>query len=205
MNEVLIGTGNHKFNILVTIGEQIIALIMVLICIHFKLGILVLIIPGYFQTAFKQGFGWWFINKKIINLKINPWQNWIAPFCAGICYYLLFWGIRDLLSFIFPPLVVIIIFVLLGIYFLPICYFFALGLFGGYDVHTLEDLRKGADLSGPSKIVVKPWYYGAKAGSKISPLFGKFAMQYQGVGEEIRELMLAKKAHQLKKVPTDDD
>jgi O-antigen/teichoic acid export membrane protein len=196
MNEVLIGTGNHKFNILVTIGEQLISLTSVIVCIYLRLGIFVLIIPGYFQTAFKQGFGWWFINTRIINLKINVWQNWIAPLGAGIVYFGLFWGIKAFLVQIAPPLVVIIIFVLLGIYILPgIGYFLPLGLLGGYDNHTLEDLERAAELAGPSKIVVFPWRWGARLGCKLSPLHGKFPMEYSGVGEEIADLMRQKREH----------
>jgi hypothetical protein len=206
MNEVLIGTGNHRFNILVTIGEQLVALIVVIVCINLRMGIFVLIIPGYFQTTFKQGFGWWFINNKIVHLKINPWQSWIAPLGAGLCYTLLFWGIREFLLLFTTPLITIVIFVLLGIYILPgVGYFLPLGLLGGYDDHTLEDLRKAVDLSGPSKIVVKPWHWGASIGSRISSLYNRFPLQYAGVGEEILQLMKDKKQNMLKKAPEDID
>lgn len=205
MNEVLIGTGNHKFNILVTIGEQIISLTMVIICIYLRLGILVLIIPGYFQTAFKQGFGWWFINTRIIHLKVNPWQNWIAPFGAGVCYYFVFWAIRDGLILIFTPLVAVIIFIVLGIYILPgIGYFLPLGLLGGYDIHTLEDMKNAVELSGPSKIMVKPWYWGAKTGSAHSRLFNKFPLDYTGVGDEITALMELKRKNMVFKPSLDE-
>jgi hypothetical protein len=109
----------------------------------------------------------------------------------------LFWGIKALLLLFLPPLAVIILFVLLGIYALPgIGYFLPLGLFGGYDEHTLEDLRKAVELSGPSKFIVRLWYVGAQFGSKMSPLYRKFPMAYQNVAEEVHELMLSKKQQQ---------
>lgn len=198
MNEVLIGTGNHKFNIAITIAEQIVSLIVTIICIQLRLGIMVLIIPGYFQTALKQGFGWWFINKKIINLKINPWQNWIAPAVAGIFYYVVFYFFNILFSIILGDnneLIKIVILLILGIYICPgIFYYSVVALLGGYDDNTLRDFRKAVELSGPSKIVVNLWYKGANFGAKHSKLHNRFPMKYEHVEQEIQELTRMKKA-----------
>jgi hypothetical protein len=59
----------------------------------------------------------------------------------------------------------------------------------------LEDLQRATALAGPSKFVVHPWYLGARLGSKLSFLFGKFPMAYTEVAEEIMDLMRKKKAH----------
>lgn len=197
MNEVLIGTGHHKFNILITIAEQLVSLIVTIICIQLRLGIMVLIIPGYFQTALKQGFGWWFINKKIINLKINSWQNWIAPAIAGVFYYIIFYSLNKLFDIILGgsyELIKIIILLVLGIYVLPgFLYFSVIALFGGYDDNTLRDFKKAVELSGPSKIIVNLWYKGANFGAKHSKLHNKFPMNYDHVEQEIKELTEMKK------------
>ena len=198
MNEVLIGTGNHKFNVIITVIEQVVNLILVIICINLQLGIYVLIIPGFFQTAVKQGIGWLYINFRIINLKFNPWQNWGATAISGVIYFFFLAGIHQLLILFVAPfasyVVVLIVMVLLSIYLLPgIGYFLPLALVGGYDKHTLEDLKKAVELSGPSKAIVTLWYKGAAFGAKISPLHGKVPMTYQNVGEEIEELMRMKK------------
>ncbi len=195
MNEVLIGTGNHKFNVFITVFEQIVSLITVIVCIQLELGVFVLIIPGYTQTFVKQGAGWWYINKKIINLRINAWQNWVAPFFAGTIYFFLFFGLRSAFKTIFTnQIYTIVLIIVLGIYILPgLGYFFPIALFGGYDEHTLKDLERAVELSGPSKFLVKYWYKGARWGSEICPWFGKYPLDYSGVGKEIDELMKMKK------------
>lgn len=198
MNEVLIGTGHHKFNILITIAEQITTLIASLIFIKLELGIYVLLLPGFFQTAIKQGFGWWFINTRIIDLKINVWQNWIAPAMAGALYFLLFFGLNTLFGLILTPYITkfgsLAVLIILGIYVFPgPFYFLPLAFFGGYDDNTLTDLKKGAQLAGPSKPIAVLWYKGAAFGAKISPLHNRFPMAYEKVGEEIRELTKMKK------------
>ncbi|MBD3352854.1 MAG: hypothetical protein GF364_15320 [Candidatus Lokiarchaeota archaeon] len=198
MNEVLIGTGNHKFNIAITVAEQLVTLIASIICIKLELGIFVLIFPGFFQTALKQGLGWWYINNKIIDLKINPWQNWIATGMAGILYFMVIYFLKWLFSFTLTPLITnigtIAVLVLLGIYILPgLFYFLPVGLFGGYDTHTLTDFEKAVELSGPSKFIIKMWYKGAEFGSKKSKLHNKFPMAYDNVENEVNELMEMKK------------
>ncbi|NMC04140.1 MAG: hypothetical protein GYA24_02955 [Candidatus Lokiarchaeota archaeon] len=196
MNEVLIGTGHHKFNIIITVVEQIVSMSAILTCIYFQLGIYILIIPGYLSTAAKQGAGWIYITRKIIPLhfKKAAWQNWIATAMAGFMYYwvvqLVFW----LLGRILPVAIAAIIVVVLGIYVLPgPGYFFPLAFLGGYDEHTIEDFKNAVMLAGPSKIVVVPWYKCAALAARASPLHDRFPMYYEQVAEEIAELMAMKK------------
>ena len=194
MNEVLIGTGNHKFNISITVVESVVKLVASVILISMEYGIWVIIFANILATVVKQGIGWVFINRKIVSLHFNVWQMWLVPFLAGGCYYLIISGLFTLLNLfgdtVIFGVVVIGIIMLIGIYILPgPCYFFFLGLFGGYDEHTLEDLRKGCLLAGPSKRIVKPWYTWAKRGAKHSKFHGKFPMYYNCVAQEIQELM----------------
>lgn len=198
MNEVLIGTGHHKFNVAITVGEQLVLLTTTLVCLQYQLGIFVLIIPGYFQTAFKQGVGWVYINRRIIDLHFNPWQSWGATGIAGAGYYLLitgvYRGLDALLTPVLTPIGTIALTIVLAIYVLPgPGYFLTIGLLGGYDDHTLADLERAVALAGPSKIIVRQWYRMAAVGAR-SPLHGKFPMYTTGVDEEIRDLMAQKAA-----------
>jgi hypothetical protein len=150
-------------------------------------------------TLSKQGIGWVYITRKIINLHFNPWQMWIVPLFSGLIYYFIinfaFKGLNILLTN--SPngvsIASIVIIVILGIYILPgPCYFLFLGLFGGFDKYTLKDLEKAVQLAGLSKIIVVPWYIFAKIGCR-SPLFNKFPMYSLNVEKEIEELMIMKK------------
>ncbi|MEX2728771.1 MAG: lipopolysaccharide biosynthesis protein [Candidatus Sigynarchaeum springense] len=195
MNEVLIGTGHHKFNVIITIVEQIVGMTAIITCIYLQLGIYILIIPGYLSTAAKQGAGWVYITRRIIPLHFRKaaWQNWISTAMAGFVYYWVVSGVFTLLGLVVPVIYAAIACVVLGIYVLPgIGYFFPLALLGGYDKHTLEDFKNAVALAGPSKIVVVPWYKCASLAARISPLHDKFPMYYDHVGEEIEELMAMK-------------
>jgi hypothetical protein len=195
MDEVLIGTGHHKFNITITITEQIVSLTAVIICIYYQLGIFVLIIPGFCQTAVKQGCGWIYITGHIINLRFRKivWQSWIAASLAGIIYGFIIQGVFLMISLAIPRTIAALIAVVLGIYVLPgPGYYFWLALFGGYDSHTLMDFENAVNLAGPSKIIVRLWYSCAAFSARHSKLHGRFAMFYEHVGEEIQELQIAK-------------
>ncbi|MHA1891660.1 MAG: hypothetical protein ACTSYS_11775 [Promethearchaeota archaeon] len=194
MDQVLIGTGHHKFNITITIVEQLVSLMAVITCIYFQLGIFVLIIPGYFQTMVKQGIGWIYINKKIINLHFNPWQFWISTGISSFLYFLILKGLFVVLTPFIGNLYAALLLVLMGIYVFPGPFFYLpLALLGGYDKFTLEDFKNAVQLSGPSKIIVNPWYKFARLGALKSFLHGKFPMYHNNVDKEIRELMLMKK------------
>ncbi|MBN2152995.1 MAG: hypothetical protein JW839_16200 [Candidatus Lokiarchaeota archaeon] len=195
MNEVLIGTGHHKFNIIITIMEQVVGMTAILTCIYLQLGIYILIIPGYLSTAAKQGAGWIYITTRIVPLHFRKaaWQNWIATALSGFVYYWFVQAVFSLLGLFIPVIFTAIACVVLGIYVLPgIGYFFPLALLGGYDEHTLEDFKNAVALAGPSKAIVVPWYKCAALAARISPLHNKFPMQYDHVGEEIEELMAMK-------------
>jgi O-antigen/teichoic acid export membrane protein len=195
MNEVLIGTGHHKFNVIITVVEQIVGMTAMLTCIYYQLGIFILIIPGYLSTAAKQGLGWIYITTRIIPLhfRMAAWQNWISTAMAGFVYYWVIQGVFTLLGLVIPVAYAAIAVVVLGIYVLPgVGYFFPLALLGGYDKNTLEDFENAVALAGPSKVIVVPWYKCAAFAARISPLHDKFPMHHEHVSEEIEELMAMK-------------
>lgn len=193
MNEVLIGTGHHRFNIAITVLEQVVSLVAVITCIWLQLGIFVLVVPGYAQTFVKQGIGWIYINRRIINLRFNPWQNWVATGLAGVLYWVLLSVLFTTLLALAGTLVAGLAVFLLGIYVLPgPCYFLPLALLGGYDALTMEDFKNAVELAGPSKLVVVPWYRCAALGARLGKLHGRFPMYHDRVGEEIAELTAMK-------------
>nr|MDO8113595.1 hypothetical protein [Candidatus Sigynarchaeota archaeon] len=195
MDEVLIGTGHHKFNIIITIIEQIVSFSATVTCIYFQLGIVVLILPGYLSTFAKQGAGWLYITKRIIHLhfKKAAWQNWISTAISGFVYYWVVQAAFAGLSLVISRPIAAILVVVLGIYVLPgPGYFLPLGFLGGYDPHTMEDFKNAVALAGPSKVIVVPWYKCASFSARHSKLHGRFPMHFEHVGEEIAELEVMK-------------
>jgi len=72
-------------------------------------------------------------------------------------------------------------------------YFPLTAFFGGWDKTNLEEFRKVAKMSGPSKIIVVPIYKIIDRISKISKWHGKFEMPITGVVEEAIELLEIKR------------
>ncbi len=197
MNEVLIGTGHNAFNVFITVVENVVIVSMTIVFINLDAGVFVLVWPKFIATLVKQGGGWLFINRRIIDLKVNLWQSFGSTFLAGTIYYGFLAGILALLKvFLLSVLgiqVILALTLVMAIFILPgPFYYFWWGLVGGFDVNTLNDFQKSISLSGPSKFLVKPWYILAKFGSKISPLYNKSPVDSTKVGEEINMLMSQK-------------
>jgi hypothetical protein len=69
------------------------------------------------------------------------------------------------------------------------CYFPLTALLGGWDETNLEEFRKTAYMSGPSKIFVIPIYKIISWVCSKSPLHGRFQMPVSGVLQEANELL----------------
>ncbi len=80
-------------------------------------------------------------------------------------------------------------------------YFPLTGALGGFDDTNLEEFRKVARMSGPSKFIVMPVYKVVAASCKRSKLHGKYQMPVEGVIREAEELFTMKvaKRDELKK------
>jgi hypothetical protein len=87
--------------------------------------------------------------------------------------------------------VVGVIIILIG--FMIFVFPFVYALAGGWDALGLETLRKSYLLSGPSKPFIIYIYKLSVLGSKISPLYNRFSLDYSKAFEEARELVVLKK------------
>jgi sorbitol-specific phosphotransferase system component IIC len=75
---------------------------------------------------------------------------------------------------------------------LLIVYFPLTGLLGAWDTVNLEEFRKAAYMSGPSKWLVVPIYKILKYCCDRSPLHNKFAMPTENVIQDALELLQIK-------------
>ena len=137
-----------------------------------------------------------YINKKIIKIRLPVWQIFVAiPISACIAFllnYLIKITVFDILYRQFNLIVAIFPTVLLMALVLFVIYFPLTVFFGGFDDTNLEEFRKTAEMSGPSKFIVKPIYKGLIRMSKHSKLHNRFQMPIEGVVQEAAELLAIK-------------
>lgn len=170
--------------------------ILVLFITIFPINIYVFIFAPIPARVIMLIIAWLYIDKKIIKLKISDWKGQgiyatviaTAIFCVFlyILTYILYpkmyqaalarfgsEGIGEYLSLI-PGVLIVLSALLL----FPACIFAPIyAFFGGWDDFTLEDFRKAALLSGPSKGITMLMYKISKAVHKRSPWKNKFAFK----------------------------
>lgn len=150
-------------------------------------------IPAYIVITITE---FWFVHKKITPLKVNWWQTFgagtlcIIPILP-IDYALL--GIIEYLYYTSETLVIPLIFTGISfismLFLIPMLLFFFYGLLGGLDDISLEEFKKAAVLSGPSRFIITAFVRFAEKGHKISPLKNRFATPHKEAYKEIDELM----------------
>lgn len=137
--------------------------------------------------------GWLLFNARILRVKLNVWQGFVAPFLAAVVeagyIYLGLTYLHPWLSGLVGGLVSAILLVLVAIGSgLVIVYFPALAFFGGWDERSLEILATAMEMSGPSKPIIRVLYRITRTVAKVSPLHDRFPTDETGVAREIREL-----------------
>ncbi|MFX0098813.1 MAG: hypothetical protein ACFFCS_04470 [Candidatus Hodarchaeota archaeon] len=171
-----------------------------------------LLLPGFINDLGKAitGYIWFQLKVLKIGYKKMGWQVFVVPGLTAVSYagvLLLFqytlWPVLDELFIgwvgdIGPVITALL--VLLGILFLfpaiLMCPFY--GLYGGYDTFTLEEFRKTAQISGPSKGIMMMMYKITAFFCKISPLYNKFPLaDYKLVEQQVQELIDEGKAGYL--------
>ena len=138
-----------------------------------------------------------YVDKTMVKVKI-PWKQILIGLLlpSSICLGLVF----IIKSFIFDPFyaqfgffvaVIPSLLCVAGVLFFV--YFPLTSFFGGWDNTNLEEFRKVAKMSGPSKIIVIPIYKIIERLSKKSKFHGKFEMSIEGVLEEAQDLLEIKR------------
>jgi hypothetical protein len=133
---------------------------------------------------------------------VNWWQTLVAPglSCLAIA------GIGWLLSLFYDAvlaaitplggatLYMVVFFLGFGLFLYPLF----LGLFGGHDDETLEQMGFAATHSGPSKPFAIIFYKISMLGARISPLHGKHPIPYDAAAKEAEELFALVKQPEAK-------
>jgi hypothetical protein len=139
---------------------------------------------------------YWYVHTKIVEI-IIPWKQILLGtiFPAVVSYFLL----RIVLNFIFypffelwgiiPAIIGTVPFLFSIVFFL---YFPLTAILGAWDAINLDEFKKAAEMSGPSKFLVMPLYKILVYFSKKSKLHDKFGMDATSVLREAEELYLLK-------------
>lgn len=150
--------------------------------------------PGY---IFKGIFGWIVIKKKLFpehKLKIPLFQAIIIPvlsFSLTIPIALLFsnlfgalFAVNQILGFAIGG-----IFIVSMLYIIPIFVIFPfIGFLGIWDDKSLDDFRKAAIMSGPSRAIVNLLYKATHFGYKHSPFKDRFTIPHEKAMVQAQEL-----------------
>ncbi|MHA1339803.1 MAG: hypothetical protein ACTSRZ_06660 [Promethearchaeota archaeon] len=149
-------------------------------------------IPAYIVITLTEFL---LIHYKIVPVKINIWQTFIAGPIASLPVIPINLAMLKILNIVWNnstsltipfSLVGIYLFILLFIF--PMIMFFIYGLLGGWDETAIEEFKNAIELSGPSKFIVKIYFKLTKKGHDISPIRNKFATPSKEAYEEIKEL-----------------
>ena len=174
----------------------------------------VLIMPTFITSSLQMVVGYAWLHKTTIkiNYKKIAWQVLIAPMLTSICYaivlYLFQLTMWDGLVWIFTDLfrmgeiggVVFSFLILLALLFIFPAIFYApfYAFFGGWDDFTLEEFRKCAEISGPSKFIMMMLYNVSAKFSKMSKWSNKFPIaDYEVIKQQVQELVDEGKANKL--------
>jgi|SRR5271157_672999 len=124
----------------------------------------------------------------ILTLTFWPWMNSMFTLAIGPTYGLQYGVLAGSLIMLFA-----VLFVFPGALYAPF-----LALFGGWDEFTLEEFRKAALISGPSRGITLWIYKSFKIFSRISPWYNKHPIaDYEIVQNEVEDLVAEGKAHAL--------
>jgi len=138
--------------------------------------------------------GWWFINKKIVKVKVPIWQTFIAPLLASLTMVILSLVYLNTVHVflvgaigLLPAGVIAVLIAFIGMF--GIVYLSAYGFFGGYDTFGFQIFKNAVKISGPSKWLMKIMELFLTLGIKISPLHNRFAIPDREAKLEAYELM----------------
>ena len=150
--------------------------------------------PAY---AAKMIYGWIIIKKKLFpeqKIDIPYYQTFVAPALSLVVFlplnlllinlFRIVWETNEIAGYGLAVVLLIMILFIFPIFILMPLY----GLLGAWDERSLDDFRKAALISGPSKFVVMGMYKLTKWGYEHSPLKGRFHISYDKGIEEAKEI-----------------
>ncbi|MHA1732515.1 MAG: hypothetical protein ACTSU5_11260 [Promethearchaeota archaeon] len=146
--------------------------------------------------------GYLYVQKRIVPVKV-PWSQVLvgvvvpAAITYGAMYLLLvglFYPVLSASNFYVAAIVSVPFFFL----FLIFLYVPLSGYFGGWDDTNLDEFKKAAEMSGPSKFIVSPCYKALNWACSKSPMHNRFAMPIEGVVEDAHDLLETKRRSRAK-------
>ena len=203
---IMLGTNHPTFYVYVQILEESLKVILmwlwiVVLQLPMKYGFTAIIwlMPCGIYPAIitKTVMMFVYIQKKILTLRFNVWQTFIAPTFACIITYVLGYFMKitlfDAVIDRFHIIVTIITIVLIILVLLIFGYFPIHTLLGGWDDDSMREFRKAVAMSGPSKFIVYPMFKIIEFASKKSPLHNRFKMDSSEALKEVQELLEIRK------------
>jgi O-antigen/teichoic acid export membrane protein len=148
-------------------------------------------IPAYIVIGIVQLF---FIQKKIVKVKINWWQSFGATTLATVCLIPLSLLLRaglvysaTVLDLIWVFGIIAVVVFLMFIVF-PLLTFFLSGVFGGWDETILQEYKDAIKIGGPSKFIIRGLYKWSAMGHRLCPFKDKFQTDSTLAYQELKEL-----------------
>jgi len=137
-----------------------------------------------------------YVHKKIVKVKLLWAQTFFSIPIASISTFFLLYLIRiylfEYLFINYGFFLAAVVGVLAMFFTMIFCFFPLSAILGAWDDTNLNEFRKAAMISGPSKFIVWPLYKTLEKTCKISPLHGRFEMPIKGVVKEAQELIALK-------------
>ena len=171
-DNVQLGSNKPWLKSILVFSEQIIrvSLAWVLLARFQVTGLII----AYFVGLLAKGIAAYIVNHKVcFPQRFYIWQSLVAPLLAGAGHYGILWVINYFLWKGDQITSVLIFFI--GI--LPSfpLYMFLYGLFGGWDIDTLAELKQAVALSGGVRWLVRWGIYEPTAlGARLSPINDRF-------------------------------
>jgi len=205
-NSILMGTLHIGYYTFARITEEFLQVFFVwfflyVLRLHETLGILgIFIIFGwehFFPRLIKMIICFIYINRVIFKVRINWMPSFLIPFIAAspVIVIALVWQ-----AWVFDALITSIgiyaaaaITLLIAVVPIPLLIFLPLtGILGGWDTNQLKIFQKSTVLSGPSKIIVVPFYKMVAHWAAKSKYTNRWRIPWEDAEREIEELHLIK-------------
>jgi len=151
-------------------------------------------IPAYLC---KGVYAWYIIKKKLFpeqKLQVPFIQTLLLPLISMLPFLPIAFLMVGIFNFVFviseiAAFILAALFLISSLYLVPAFIIFPMyGLLSGWDEKSIEDFRKAALLSGPSRKIINLFYKNTKFGYEHSPWKEKFNLPHELANKEADEL-----------------